>query len=182
MVPNRTPKKLPFLNRDCPHKNSGISQLLIILSSAIIVVAEGNFIVPIVNFIFSEGEGFMKKMVCLFFLIVMFGIMSGAHAGDIKSEITVFERYYDMATGHQYIRNQDGTFSEYSRKGRLLKSSVPNTLPLLVRGKHIRSIDENSYIMYQRYKNNDFSTMVQPASQPHPMNGWRCFKLLSSNI
>lgn len=124
----------------------------------------------------------MKKMVCLLTLIVMFGIMSAAHSGDIKSEITVLDRYYDVATGHQYIRNQDETFSEYSRKGRLLKSSVPNTLPLLVRGKHIRPIDENSYIMYRCYKSNDFSTMVLPASQTHPMNGWRCFKLLSSNI
>ncbi len=124
----------------------------------------------------------MKRMICLFFLFLIIGVISVAHAGNSKMEVAISDRYYDLATGHQYIKNQDGTYSEYSRKGQLLKATVPKTLPLLVRGKYIRSIDIDSYYLYQRYKNTESFIMVQPASQPHPMDGWRCIKLLSSNI
>ncbi len=79
--------------------------------------------------------------------------------------------YFDIATGHKYIQNSDGTYMEFSKKGDLLKNNLPNTMPLLVSGKYIRPLADGCFLLYERYEAGNHIQKVLPADQNHP-GGW----------
>jgi hypothetical protein len=121
----------------------------------------------------------MKHMVyCLvFFLTLTFtGI---ALAGDFSLQPATADAYFDIATGHKYIKNKDTTYSEYSKRGKLLRSNVPNSLPLLISGKSIIEVTPKHYLVYEKHQNNDVAQKVLPASSKHP-SGWECKQMVST--
>ncbi len=67
------------------------------------------------------------------------------------------DAYFDTMTGHRYVKNADGTYSEYSKKGRVFRTRVPNTLPLLVSGKYTCKISEGSFLVYEKWTRAGFN-------------------------
>lgn len=88
------------------------------------------------------------------------------------------QAYYDTATGHKYIRNADDTYSEYSKKGQLLRSDLNPTHPLLISGKYVQEVTPDTYLVYEKLENNTLQRQVLPAGSEHP-DGWRCQELLT---
>ncbi|WP_022663704.1 hypothetical protein [Desulfospira joergensenii] len=97
---------------------------------------------------------------------------------DGKTLTATGNAYFDTATGHKYTRNPDGTYTEFTRKGKLFRKSVPNDLPLLTTNKYIRDLEESCYLLYVRTVNRQPRIMVLPSTQEHPQ-GWKCRVLIS---
>lgn len=117
-----------------------------------------------------------SKLAIIIFLIL--GFVSYAFAGDSAQGNVTGNFYYDIATGHKYIKNPGtDTYREYSKRGRLLRSNVPNSLPLLVANKYIREMKQDHYFLYQKENYQKKELMVLSPDQNHP-NGWVCKKLL----
>lgn len=96
---------------------------------------------------------------------------------DGKNLIATGAAYYDTATGHKYVQNLDGTYTEFTKKGKIFRKSVPNNLALLTINKYIRDLGENCYLLYERTVNQQPEIMVLPSTQDHP-KGWKCKTML----
>lgn len=83
--------------------------------------------------------------------------------------------YLDLATGHRYIKNADDTYTEFTRKGDVFKTNVPNTQPHLASSKYITQIEEDSFLVYTQYKNYKPVVKILPSSASHPEK-WKCKK------
>ncbi len=94
-----------------------------------------------------------------------------------KNLIATGAAYYDTATGHKYVKNPDETYTEFTKKGKLFRESVPNHLALLTTNKYIRDLEESCYLLYGRTVNRQPEIMVLPSTQEHP-EGWKCKKML----
>ena len=57
--------------------------------------------------------------------------------------------YFDSRTGHKYVKSDDNSYDEFSKKGKFLKT-VPADLPLLVSGKKVYPITEDFFILYKK--------------------------------
>lgn len=57
--------------------------------------------------------------------------------------------YLDTRTGHKYIRMDENSYAEYSKRGKYLKT-VPSNLPVLVNNTGIHPITESTYILYKK--------------------------------
>ncbi len=90
---------------------------------------------------------------------------------DGKEIIAFGSSYYDFRTGHKYYKNSDNTYSEYSKKGKMLRATVPNNLPLLISGKSIVDLNDQSYILYEKKLNGQIIQKTLNAKAEHP-NGW----------
>lgn len=120
----------------------------------------------------------MKKLRSAIVIFFILGFVSYAFAGDTTKAKVTGNFYYDVATGHKYIKNPGAeTYKEYSKRGKLLRDSVPNNLPLLAKNKNIREMKQNHYLLYQKGNYQEKETMVLSPEQNHP-NGWVCKKLL----
>ncbi len=124
----------------------------------------------------------MKKLVLISMCIIVLSLGSAASVfgGDIGHPIVSGASYFDTATGHKYIKNSDSTYSEYSQKGKLLRSNVANTQPNLASGRNIIEIDDAHLIVYEKQHNDIVVQQVLPASNHHPQ-GWRS-KLVVSTV
>ncbi|WP_022666442.1 hypothetical protein [Desulfospira joergensenii] len=93
--------------------------------------------------------------------------------------------YLDFRTKHLYVKKTDGSFDEFTRKGAFFKN-VPADHPLLLTGKSVYPVSEDSYLLYSKKKHlPDQTFMVQSAQAPHP-EGWAMenalVKLNSQNL
>ncbi|WDP92788.1 MAG: hypothetical protein HUN04_24930 [Desulfobacter sp.] len=120
----------------------------------------------------------MKYMVCFLGIIFIMACTTAVWAGDSPYPPASADGYYDIATGHKYIKNQDSTYTEYSKRGKLLRADVPSTSSLLVSGKYIYEMTDSHYLVYEKRQNNTVTQQVLPASSNHP-EGWRCKHMLS---
>ena len=120
----------------------------------------------------------MNKLAVFIIISLIFGFASHSFAGDKKRSAVTGKFYYDIATGHKYIKNPGtNTYREYSQKGKLLKDEVLNNIPLLVTNKYIREMQRDHYLLYQKGNYQRKELMVLSPEQNHP-NGWVCKKLL----
>ncbi|WP_022665054.1 hypothetical protein [Desulfospira joergensenii] len=119
----------------------------------------------------------MKHFICFILFFIILGIAGVSSGGSSSSSMATKEAYFDIATGHKYIKNTDNTYMEYSRKGKLLRNDVPNTLPLLTRGRYIREIRGDAYLVYEKSGNPRKQQQILPASSRHP-RGWQCKDML----
>jgi hypothetical protein len=98
---------------------------------------------------------------------------------DGENLIATGAAYYDIATGHKYVKDLNGTYTEYTQKGKVFRKSVPNNLALLTTNKYIRDFGESCYLLYERTVNNQTEIMVLRSTQGHP-RGWKCKKMLTA--
>ncbi len=136
----------------------------------------------------SDKEGSMKKSIIFFVWIVAAVSFSAASVGgtDLKKEKcdptlqgkATEDIYVDLATMHRYIKNPDGTYCEYDRKGKLLKT-VSSELPLLTGRPHVTPLTSHCYLLYVKKQKSgpDHPVTVKPAKDPHP-EGWFLEKAL----
>lgn len=81
------------------------------------------------------------------------------------------KRYVDIRTGHLYLKNSEGNYDEFTRKGAFFKT-VPPDLPLLLKGKSVYPVSNKNYLLYSRKRHLPNSGVkVLPAVAPHP-KGW----------
>ncbi|MFH2091982.1 MAG: hypothetical protein ABIJ31_06430 [Pseudomonadota bacterium] len=85
--------------------------------------------------------------------------------------------YFDMATGHKYVKNSDNSYTEYTRKGELFKTNVPNTQPHLSSSHYIVEIVKDSYLVYTQYKGNKLVSQALSSSVQH-LGKWQCTGML----
>ena len=120
----------------------------------------------------------MKQVLSLMALFMALSFVPVTFAGNHAPSKATADAYFDIATGHKYIRNQNITYTEYSKQGKILRTGVPNTLPLLVSGKYIREIKTDHYLLYTKRLSNDKVQKILPALTGHP-NGWKCEQIVS---
>jgi len=125
-----------------------------------------------------KETGVMKQMVIFLVIFLTLAFTGMALAGDSSYPPAQANAYFDIATGHKYIKNPDTTYSEYSKRGKLLRAAIPNTTPLLVSGKYVHEVTREHYLVYEKNQYNDVSQKVLPASSRHP-DGWQCKQLVS---
>jgi len=120
----------------------------------------------------------MYKLTIIIVITVILGFASHSFAGDKKHSAVTGNFYFDIATGHKYIKNPGtNTYREYSQKGKLLRDEVPNNIPLLATNNYIREMKRDHYLLYQKVNYQRKELMVLSPDQNHP-NGWVCKKLL----
>ncbi len=121
----------------------------------------------------------MKQMVYFLVIFITLTLTGAVSAGDSSLKPAQADSYFDIATGHKYIKNPDTTYSEYSKRGKLLRSDVPNTIPLLVSGKYVHEVTKEHYLVYEKNQYTDTSQKILPASSRHP-EGWQCRQMVSA--
>lgn len=121
----------------------------------------------------------MKMSVFFAVTFLFLGVAASALCADSSTPVATGEAYFDIVTGHKYIRNDDGSYAEYNKKGALFRSNIPNTQPHLARSDYIVEIMPDSYIVYERFTHNRPVQKFLPTSSEHP-KGWMSKKLLVS--
>lgn len=122
----------------------------------------------------------MRSLALCFMIVLSFMAATQGAAQSNAPQAATGLIYYDVATGHKYIKNADQSYREYSRRGILLRESVPNSLPLLTSNKYIREVGEDNYFLYQKNGYLSDEITVLPIGK-HPPAGWTCLKLLVSS-
>lgn len=121
----------------------------------------------------------MKNFIYVIILGFVVTISTIAWGEEALTPVVTHDAYFDVATGHKYIKNQDNTYTEFSKKGKLLRKDVPNNHSLLVSGKYIRPMDPCCYLVYEKAGGNRMERKILQASMGHPKE-WRCQELLLS--
>ncbi len=104
---------------------------------------------------------------------------SAKHLPYSKAENCVAGKsYFDTLTGHRYIKRDDKTYAEYTKKGVFLKT-IASDQPLLNRSRNIHLISQDSYILYKKYCDGKTDYLSLPGSEAHP-KGWKADKILVS--
>lgn len=114
----------------------------------------------------------MKYLTVIITTFLALVLSVNTFAFDGKSTFATGESYFDVATGHRYIKNPDTTYREYTKKGELFRVAVPPDLPLLTTNKYLREIGQNCFVMYEKLDRNILKKQILPASSRHP-KGWR---------
>lgn len=109
------------------------------------------------------------------------GYTSAATSNCAPKKMATGQSYLDVATGHKYIRNDDATYSEYTKRGELFRTSVSPHLPLLTTNKHIRQLDQHCYLLYEKKSDDTTQALVLPSDHKHPA-GWFVEKILISMV
>ncbi len=122
---------------------------------------------------------FVKELIVLFAAISIIAQASALWAGQTERPLATASGYFDIKTGHKYIQNSNGSYTEFSRTGKLLRQDVPNTMPLLVSKKFVHPIEVSHLMVYKKRVSGTVQHLVLPASQPHPEN-WRCRAMVIS--
>jgi hypothetical protein len=131
----------------------------------------------------------MKKSLFLFVAVAaMIGFSGvftwGADQGEKNSaqasgpDIAMENLYIDLATMHRYVKNPDGTYSQYDRKGELFQIVSPD-LPLLTTRSHVVPIKGNCYLLYVNKQTTaqNLPMTLKPANESAP-EGWILEKAL----
>lgn len=113
----------------------------------------------------------MKNFIALLIVSFCLVLSLNSYASDRKQHFATGEAYIDVATGHKYTKNSDKTYKEFSKKGVLLRKSVPNSLPLLTTNKYIRKISRDCYMRYEKNNNGIKESVLLTLNQAHP-EGW----------
>ncbi len=119
----------------------------------------------------------MKKLFCFIIIFLFWGINTAAIGAESTKDMAMGEAYFDVATGHRYIKNSNTTYAEYSKRGKLLRTDVPNTQPHLAKSNYINELTHESYLVYEKYLSEGIVQQVLLASDKHP-EGWRCEEIL----
>jgi hypothetical protein len=79
---------------------------------------------------------------------------------------------------HRYIKNPDGTYSQYDRKGAFVQIVSPD-LPLLTTRSHVVPVTGNCYLLYVNRQTTaqDLPMTLKPANESPP-EGWFLEKAL----
>ena len=93
-------------------------------------------------------------------------------------DIAIEDIYVDLATMHRYVKNSDGTYSEYNRKGEFFQIVSPE-LPLLTTRPHVMPIKGNCYLLYVNKQTTarNLPMTLKPANESAP-EGWFLEKAL----
>ena len=111
----------------------------------------------------------MNKLTAIMIITLILGFASHSFAGDKKHSTVTGNFYYDIATGHKYIKNPGtNTYREYSQRGKLLNDEISNDVPLLVTNKYIREMKRDHYLLYQKVNYQREELMVLSPDQNHP--------------
>lgn len=122
----------------------------------------------------------MKKCYILITMVIVFGFISQGFSQESGKGGVTGNFYYDIATGHKYIKNPGAdTYREFSQRGKLLRDKVSNQLPLLVTNKYIRELKQDHYLLYEKIGYQKKELMVLSPEKNHP-SGWACKKMLVS--
>jgi hypothetical protein len=120
----------------------------------------------------------MKKVIKFIILTLIITVPITAWGKDNKPVATQ-DAYFDVSTGHKYIKNSENTYTEYSKNGERFRKAVSNSLPLLVSGKNIRQMVPGSFLLYEKREKNEIQRQVLSVSTKHP-EGWRAKEILIS--
>ncbi|MCD4722555.1 MAG: hypothetical protein K8S13_22265 [Desulfobacula sp.] len=86
--------------------------------------------------------------------------------------------YFDTLTGHRYIKKDDNTYTEYTKKGKFLKT-VASDQPLLNKRRSVYPITRDSYVLYEKFSDGKIIYLSLPGLEAHP-KGWKANKILVS--
>jgi hypothetical protein len=135
---------------------------------------------------FRDKEGGMKNVICFLLAGAVFlSAIPPAWGSDrikdtgltVKETGSMAEAYIDLATMHRYVKNSDGTYSQYTRKGEFFKN-VPADLPLLTSRSHVVAVQDHCYFLYvKRELSGEKRTLLTSMPVPHP-EGWLLDKAL----
>ena len=119
----------------------------------------------------------MRKGI-LFFLVTVFSLCAFNAWGSEVEKQTTPDMYIDLVTMHRYVKNNDGNYSEYNRRGEFFKT-VPADLPLLTSKNHVIPIKNDCYLLYvkQNMLKNYRKKALKRLSESHP-EGWFLEKVL----
>ncbi|MCG8615881.1 MAG: hypothetical protein MI802_06660 [Desulfobacterales bacterium] len=128
----------------------------------------------------------MKKQHLLSSILICLTVLFLAAAGFAGQAMTTNPvatdyAYLDTATGHQYLRNQDGTYTEFSKRGKLLNRAVSADQPNLAAGKWMQVINPNNGLMYEKTAGGKTETRVVPMDEI-PLVGWNCCEIVNSIV
>ena len=127
----------------------------------------------------------MKNAMFCFLAVVIFLSTLPARGSDkakdagltVKENGSMAEVYIDLATMHRYVKNSDGTYSQFTRRGEFFKN-VPADLPLLSSRNHVVAVQGHCYFLYvKRELSGEKRTLLTPMPAPHP-EGWLLDKAL----
>jgi hypothetical protein len=93
-------------------------------------------------------------------------------------DIAIEDIYIDLATMHRYVKNPDGTYSQYNRKGKFLQTVSPD-MPILTDRSHVVPIKGDCYLLYVKKQmlTQNAPIILKPAEESHP-EGWLLEKAL----
>ncbi|MFN2358016.1 MAG: hypothetical protein ABR534_09785 [Desulfotignum sp.] len=119
----------------------------------------------------------MKKSM-IFFLVATLSLYAFTAWGNEMGKKATADGYIDLITMHRYIKNSDGLYDEYTRKGAFFKT-VPADLPLLVQRDHVVPVENNCYFLYvkKQLSGEDQAMVLKSAPESHP-EGWLLEKAL----
>jgi hypothetical protein len=131
----------------------------------------------------------MKTSLFIFVAVAaMIGFSGGSGWGsDLKKtqaaptpehDIAIEDIYIDLATMHRYVKNPDGTYSQYNRKGEFFQIVSPN-LPLLTTRSHVVPVKGDCYLLYvkKQMSAQALPMTLKPANE-QPPEGWFLEKAL----
>ncbi|SMC83977.1 hypothetical protein SAMN02746065_11241 [Desulfocicer vacuolatum DSM 3385] len=84
--------------------------------------------------------------------------------------------YYDEASKHKYVKINNATYAEYTRKGYFFKN-VSSSLPHLVKSQYIHLINEDNFFLYVKKRGGINQYLTLSCKEPHPI-GWGLKKVL----
>ncbi len=114
----------------------------------------------------------MKYFITSVTFFLTLALAANTFAFDHKKPVATGESYFDVATGHRYIKNSDATYKEYTKEGDLFRVSVSPDLRLLTTNKYIREIGRNCFMIYEKLDQRILKRQILPASSKHP-KGWK---------
>ncbi|MFO7817718.1 MAG: hypothetical protein R6V39_08585 [Desulfovibrionales bacterium] len=120
----------------------------------------------------------MMRKGIIFFLVAALSLYAfTAWGAEVKKQVSA-EGYVDLVTMHCYIKNSDGTYDEYTRKGEFFKT-VSADLPLLLERSHVVPINNSCYLLYvKKHLSKPDKTMVLKGAPDSLPKGWLLEKAL----
>jgi hypothetical protein len=122
----------------------------------------------------------MKKSVFLSMTAIFFFVAFPAWGTDMEKKtvqtpgrkIATQNIYVDLVTLHRYIKNPNGTYNQYNRKGDFFQI-VSAELPLLTNRSHVIPVKEDCYLLYVKKQLSDKNPLMtlRPAME-FPPEGW----------
>ena len=78
------------------------------------------------------------------------------------------DQYFDKITKHRYVKNIDGTYGEYNKKGEYFRT-VPADMPHLAKSRYVIPITDFCYLLYSKKNHLEPKRCIAlRAGEPHP--------------